>query len=71
MSFKGRIRRTINDVRDECKHLFFGEERSNTHWEFYPQWVFYFWKKLLKSCVQVVTTRIHVHSLSFITYQNH
>jgi len=23
MSFKGRIRRTINDVKDQCKHLFF------------------------------------------------
>mgnify|MGYP001599879216 CR=1 FL=1 len=28
---------------------------------FFPGWVFYFGKKLLKSCVQIVTTRIHVH----------
>jgi hypothetical protein len=28
MSFKGRIRRTINDIKDQCKHLFFGEERA-------------------------------------------
>ena len=42
-----------------------------THRVFEAWWVFYFWKILAKSCVQIVTTRIHVHSQSFITYQNH
>ncbi len=36
-----------------------------------PRRVFYFRKKLLKSCVQIVTTRIHVLSQSFTTYQNY
>ena len=30
MSFKGRIRRAINDVKVQCKYLFFGKERDNT-----------------------------------------
>jgi hypothetical protein len=37
----------------------------------FTPWVFYFGKKLVKFCVQIVTTRIHVHSQSFITYQKH
>jgi hypothetical protein len=37
---------------------------------FGTRWAFYFRKLLLKSCVQIVTTRIHVHSQSFITHQN-
>jgi hypothetical protein len=44
---------------------------GDTHRDSYPRWVFYFGKKQLKSCVQIVTTRIHVHSQSFITYQKH
>ena len=42
-----------------------------THRVLEARWVFYFWKKRFKSCVQIVTTRIHVHSQSSITYQNH
>ena len=38
---------------------------------FEARWVFYFQKKQLKTCVQIVTTRIHVHSQSFTTYQKH
>ena len=38
---------------------------------FWTRWVFYFQKKRLKSCVPIVTTRIHVLSHSFTTYQNH
>jgi len=46
-------------------------EMDDTHRVFGSRWVFYFGEKRLKSCVQIVTTRIHVHSQSFITYQNH
>ena len=46
MSFKGRIRRTINDVEIQCKHLFFREERGITHRVFEARWVFYFKEKL-------------------------
>jgi len=40
-----------------------------THRVFEAWWVFYFCKMMAKSCVQVVTTRIHVHSQSH-NYQN-
>ena len=52
-------------------------ERRATLWvlEIIPtgvfRWVFYFDKKTLIFCVRIVTTRIHFHSQSFITYHNH
>jgi hypothetical protein len=53
--------------------MFLGPIRGGeyTHRVFEAWWVFYFWKILVKSCVQIVTMKIHVHSQSFTTYQNH
>jgi hypothetical protein len=42
-----------------------------THRVFEAWCVFYFWKILVKSCVQIVATRINVHSRPLITCQNH
>ena len=59
-------------IGPRCVIAFQADPRRRVHPPgFEARWVFYYEKKQLKSCVEIVTTRIHVHSQSFTIHQNH
>ena len=65
------VSRTRGGYTNNCIRC---QRRLRSDWREHPpgliaRWVFYFAIKMIKSCVKIVTTRIHVHSQSFITYQ--